>query len=1273
MKVVSKPMITIEGDHIGPLRNKLVKIQMDHGSECNIISQRFALEEHLEPILNAQLPLPKFMDGNKVYCYGAYWVSLRMRDDWNQQRTVKHVFYAIDKEGPPLTLGMPAQSAERTIIHPHTRKWRFGVDMNAISIDTAESFAKAVKNQPCLFSILITPVSHENSSSQAINQARDVAMTQTGAQVGNQAVTLGATSCEYTSALPQGLHEYEDVFDTSQAGMLPQHSSTSHAIETTGDPPYGPLYNLSNNELEVLRTYLDDALGKGWIRHSVSPAGAPILFVPKKDGGLRLCVDYRALNKVTVKNRHPLPLISETLDRLYGAKVFSKLDLKDAYHRIRICEGDEWKTAFRTRYGHFEYLVMPFGLTNAPATFQAYINKALSGLLDEFCVVYLDDILIFSESEEQHMRHLRAVLERLRRFALYANPKKCQFFTEQVEFLGFIVSTTGVSMDRSRINTIQEWPRPKTYNEVQQFLGFCNFFRRFIYRYSQVSSPMTGLLKGSQAGVKTGPFKWPDDAEASFQELKKVFESAAVLHHFNPARRTRIETDASDFGVAGILSQQDSGGQWHPIAFWSRKMIDAERNYEVHDQELLAIVEAFKQWRHYCEGNAFPIEVITDHDNLRAFMKVKQLNKRQARWAMKLSMYDFSITHRAGRLNAADAPSRRPDYQGENESLSRLLPTLQHKFAKVTELRNLLLGAIATHISRKGGEIPTLTDVTRMVIDTSSVHIERLREPQAARAVEACETQSSHSCDEAMELDPVAGTVGCKQLVPRFVACLLAANETAYSEGSLSMLELIKSVQLDDPFCQKLRASDAQGTRTQDAGWTLDSEGIASFQSKVYVPNDAAVRDELLKKHHDDPLAGHFGVTKTLELLQRKYYWNSMRNDVKTHIKTCDICQRLKSKRHRPYGDLNALPIPEGPWQEISMDFITDLPPSAKNECVYDAILVVVDRYTKMVRYLPTNKTTAAVDLADIFFDEVVLKFGCPKGIVTDRGSVFTSNFWSQVCYHTYVKRRLSTAFHPQTDGQTERQNQTLEQYLRIYCDEQQGNWALLLPMAEFAYHQVKHELTGMSPFEAMYGYNPEFELRAEGDTSKREVPAATQRVEKLISLRESLRQRWKDAQESRAKYYNKHYKPIVFKKNELVLLLTKNLKLKALSKKFAPKFAGPFRVEQAIGNQAYRLYLPQGYKIHNVFHVSLLEPYHRRQGAVDSPDLSLPELLDDEEEWEIENIVDDKVVGKVKYYQVKWKGWPSEYNEYIPEQELQHAKSLRQEYDRKAKKKRKA
>jgi hypothetical protein len=282
-------------------------------------------------------------------------------------------------------------------------------------------------------------------------------------------MTKLAKSAETSPAeLPDAYKEYVDVFSEEGAATLARHRVQDHAIDLEPHtmPPQLGLYNLSQRELQVLREYLDAALKKGWICASKSLSIAPILFVPKKDGGDRLCVDYRGLNKVTIKNRYLLPLISELLNRLGHAKVFSKLNLRNAYHRLRIKEGDEWKTAFKTRYGLFEYMVMLFSLVNASATFQAYIHKALGHLVDSICIVYPNDILIYSKYEEEHEQHVKLVLRKLRDYALYAKPSKCTFHTKEVEFLGFVVTTSGVTMDENRVRSIREWLMPTTHREV---------------------------------------------------------------------------------------------------------------------------------------------------------------------------------------------------------------------------------------------------------------------------------------------------------------------------------------------------------------------------------------------------------------------------------------------------------------------------------------------------------------------------------------------------------------------------------------------------------------------------------------------------------------------------------------------------------------------------------------------------------------------------------------------------------------------------------------
>ncbi len=299
--------------------------------------------------------------------------------------------------------------------------------------------------------------------------------------------------------IPAEYSDYADVFSLDLAMELPENTGMNeHAIELIDgkQPPYGPIYALSPVELETLKAYIETHLKTGFIRPSKSPAGAPILFDKKPDGSLRLCVDYRGLNNLTIKNRYPFPLIGEALDRLGRAKRFTQLDLTSAYHRMRIREGDEWKTAFGTRYGHFEYQVMPFGLSNVPASFQGYINKILAEKLDIFVVVYLDDILIYTEDSGQpHVEAVQWVLEQLRKHGLYANLKKCRFHEDEVRFLGFVVSAQGIRMEEERIEAVRDWPEPQSVRDIQVFLGFANFYRRFIKNFNRIAAPLTSMLR----------------------------------------------------------------------------------------------------------------------------------------------------------------------------------------------------------------------------------------------------------------------------------------------------------------------------------------------------------------------------------------------------------------------------------------------------------------------------------------------------------------------------------------------------------------------------------------------------------------------------------------------------------------------------------------------------------------------------------------------------------------------------------------------------------
>ena len=450
--------------------------------------------------------------------------------------------------------------------------------------------------------------------------------------------------------LPLAYQDYKDVFSKADAEVLPPHrESVDHSIDL--EPgiklPFGRVYNMSESELKALKAYIDEHLANGFIQRSTSPAASPILFVKKKDGSLRLCVDYRGFNSVTIKNRYPLPLISGILDRMRGTKLFTKLDLRGAYNLIRIKERDECKTAFRTRYGQYEYRVMPFGLTKAPATFQSYMDDCLRPYLDDFAVTYLNDILIYSKNQQEHEKHVKLVLERLREFGLYCKAEKCEFSVPRVGFLGYIISAKGIEMEQDRLATIEDWPQPKSIHDVQVFLGFVNFYRRFIRHYPKITAAITDLLRTTGNSINTSStkadgngnsntsgstkssstkarissngsqrFEWTIAANAAFQQLKQAFQEAPILTHFNPEKSIILQTDASGFALAGILNQFDDFGVLRSVAFCSKKICPAEQNYDTYDREQLAIVESFKGWRHYLEGGAHTVRVRCDHKNL---------------------------------------------------------------------------------------------------------------------------------------------------------------------------------------------------------------------------------------------------------------------------------------------------------------------------------------------------------------------------------------------------------------------------------------------------------------------------------------------------------------------------------------------------------------------------------------------------------------------------------------------------------------------------------
>ncbi|KAF8751163.1 hypothetical protein RHS01_08782 [Rhizoctonia solani] len=747
--------------------------------------------------------------------------------------------------------------------------------------------------------------------------------------------------------LPTQYHKFARVFGKEEFKVLPPHREYDIAIDLLPDAKLspGPIYGMTNAESRALKQHIDEELATGKIRPSTSSAGAPVMFVKKADGSLRLVVDYRKLNEVTHKNVYPLPRQDDLMAKLRNAKLFTKLDLCWGYNNVRIKEGDEWKTAFRTKYGLFEYLVMPFGLTNAPAAFQHFMNDLFRDLIDVTVVIYLDDILIFSEVPKKHPEHL----------------SKCHFHVTTVDYLGIVISPAGFSMDQKKIEAVTSWPQPKTVKQVQAFLGFVNYLCRFIPNFSLVARPLHNLTK------KETPWSWSNLEEAAFQELKLLVTQSPVLIHSNPDLPYYLETDASGVAMGAILSQRGPDNRLHPIAYMSKSFSGAEANYDTHDKELLAIIKALEEWRIFLEATDKPIQVFTDHRNLEYWRQARTFNRRHARWRIFLSDFNFKIHYRPGKQSGKpDALSRRSDYVDTPPNPEVMLPA--EVFANTSEEELNIVSEIRTKLR----DDPSLEPIIKFLTEDAD------NAPLSIRK--------------------------------------------AYREYD----------------------------------W---EEDLLWYRGKLVVPDSESTKDRLLREFHNSPLAGHPGQQRTLELLSCNYWWPGMKSSAKEWVECCPVCQANR-RAHAPVIALKPLEVPLFPFHTISYDFITGSP----SHRATTLSLVVIDSFSKFGHFIPTSKKVTAKGLADLFITHVWKLHGLPVKTISDRGTTFTGKFLRALYQRLGVKPAFSSAYHPESDGQTERVNQFIEFYLRSYVAADHLDWATWLPLAEYAYNNAKHASTGKTP-----------------------------------------------------------------------------------------------------------------------------------------------------------------------------------------------------------------
>jgi len=1003
-----------------------------------------------------------------------------------------------------------------------------------------------------------------------------------------------STNNEIEAAVQSLLQKFPTVYRTD--GKIGKTNCTVHKIEYEGPPIATRPYQYSPAMRAIIEENITDLLKHGLIRRSRSPYSAPIVLDQKKNGKWRMCINYKKLNAKTKTNAAPMQDCTSLLRKIPPGWWYTVIDCNSGFWQIPLDELSIEKSAFSSESGHYEFLVMPFGLKNAPKTFQHFMNIILHGLNN--IGVLMDDIIIYTPNIKQHLQEVEAVLERLKEANMSISIEKSKFARRSVNYLGHVLTPTGLNKDPTKIEAVLNFPTPTKVKDIQRFHGMCQWYANFIPNFADKAEPLYRLLK---ANVK---WQWGDEQQKAFEQLKESMAADVTLFNLDYRQEIIMKCDASEVGVGAVLVQRDSNGVDRPVAFASKTFNQHQRSAHIYEKELFAIIWAYNKFRKEIQGHPFKIQ--TDNRAINFLRRMKDKKDKIRRWAIKIDSWNAEIVLRPGKENVeADALSRAPL---PTEPDDELFDNPPDDIMYTPIFGAIIWSDFADKVKTEQSRDSELSGILRELQDNPESDLSQFYSIEDGILKRKINYYSNKLLKSA-ETQEVGASADAK--VDGEHINTQSSSVTSQGEyqnvGNANCLISIQIVESNECLATRCDGEAISAAIIPSGGQQCAPKpSRRKFCRKILtytvpvVPKSLV--SDILYAFHDTPEAGHFGVNKTMDRIKQRCFWTGMNKDIRTYIKSCKICQQTNYANMLPYGLYETISPPTKVFETICVDFMGPFVRSSKGN---QHLFVVVDQLSKWVEIVPFRSANSR-KVVEVLEDHIFCRYGPPKYLVSDNGAQFKSKLFKLMCQQWGITHRLTSPYHPQINL-AERVNRNLKKMICSFVSDNHKSWDNYLQKFAFALRSTINDSTQVSP--ALLNLGREiplpFDRSLQHDNSK-PSPVPGEIVEKLKGIIEFVRTNIANMQHKNELEYNKKHRSSNFVEGDMVMIRNHTLSNASEDRmqKLLPRWIGPYRLGQQLTKVSFRIHsLPDG-KLIGKRHVTDLKPFMNKgvQGSSSAP-----------------------------------------------------------------------